>query len=105
MQKEEVVSLKSELLSFLREKKHEGLEKKMAESLTLKFLRLSPVTLIDSEGFSIEIEALGKEIKTVYEFDERFSYALILKKWQFVFKKVPNSANDYYFDIEAHNYK
>lgn len=74
------------------------------KKIVLKIISLRPLKVVDSEKNTVEISYLEEEVNFNYEFEPKSSYALILK-WNFVFKKVPNSAHDYYFDIEAKNYR
>lgn len=97
--KREHNSLKKTLLNFLT-KEGEG-----PKTIILKILSLKPLKVVDSEKNTVEISKLEDEVNSNYEFEHGNSYALILKKWNYIFKKVPNSNHDYYFDIEASNYR
>lgn len=92
-------SLKTLLLEFLLD------DKKKTEKIILQIISLRPLKVVDSYRNLIEIANIEDEVNDLYEFDLRNSYALILNKWNYLFKKVPNSTHDYYYDIDAQNYK
>lgn len=92
-------TLKETLISFLK-----GEENIFYPVVETRILQLSPLQITDDYEKYLEINSLEEDIRDQIDDIPGASYKLILNKWEFVFRRVPNS-HEYYFDIIADSYR
>lgn len=69
-----------------------------------RILQLNPLQITDDLVRLLDISSLQEGVLSKIEDTPGATYKLILNKWHFVFKKVPNS-HEFYFDIVSDDYK
>lgn len=71
--------------------------------LETRILQVNPLQITDDLVRYLDISSLQEGIQNKIQDTPGANYKLTLKKWQFVFKKVPNS-HEFYFDIVADDF-
>jgi len=72
--------------------------------IELNIFNLDPVQATDSFLDYVDISNLQEAILNKVGNNVYRNYKIILKKWRFVFQRVPNS-NEFYFDLESSKFK
>ena len=95
-------SLKDMLQNFLARKPN----LKYPE-VELYIVERNPLQVVDCELYKVELNLLKDAVLeklSKMKGSEYREYKLILENWRFDFKKIPNS-NEYYFDIQAFQWR
>lgn len=71
--------------------------------LETRILQVNPLQITDDLVRYLDISSLQEGIQAKIQDTPGANYKLTLKKWNFVFKKVPNS-HEFYFDIIADDF-
>ena len=91
-------NLKSLLIQFLNNKRKE------MPIIQVSITKVNPIQISDCGVYYIELNELEDKIVDELNLLETAKAKLILKNWNFVLKRVPNSAIKY-LDIEARNFR
>lgn len=73
--------------------------------LECSILQLSPLSITDDGLHYIDLLAHSEYIATKLKHSRANSFKLILKQWNFVFRQVPGTTEDFYFDIEIKDFE
>jgi hypothetical protein len=72
--------------------------------IELRVINTSPLQVVDSFLDFIDLSNLGEAIYEQMAGHRHRLFKITLKKWNFVFNRIPNGT-EFYFDIEARNFK
>ena len=74
-------------------------------AIEAKIVQLNPLQITDDGRNILEVISIQKEVeKVALEYPEGTNFKLILKEWEFTFRKV-HDQHDFYFDIQSENFK
>ena len=62
-----------------------------------------PLRIMDDDRNYLELGYLNENIGNGYLKENPFNYHLVLKDWNFVFKKIPNRS-EFFFDVVSDNF-
>lgn len=94
--------------SQLREILHSflsGQEKIYYPPLECSIIQLNPLSITDNNLHYIDLVSHAEYIATRLRHSNANSFKLILNSWNFVFRQIPGTAEDYYFDIEIKDFE
>lgn len=73
--------------------------------LECSVLQLNPLSITDNGLHYIDLLSHAEVIATKLRHSRGNSFKLVLKKWNFVFRQIPGTTEDYYFDIEIKDFE
>jgi len=73
--------------------------------LECSVLQLNPLSITDDGYHYIDLLSHAEYISTKLRYSRANSFKLLLKRWNFVFRQIPGTSEDFYFDIEIKDFE
>ena len=73
--------------------------------LECSILQLSPLSITDDNVHYIDLLSHADFIATKVRHSRANSFKLVLKDWNLVFRQIPGTSEDYYFDLEIKDFE